>query len=93
MTETIQASRHRFPYKNAFLGFILVMLVANVAILVADGDYGYRKYTSIVVTLMLLFNHVAFQYKLPKPFGTLAKLLAWTWLSIGLVYIGTVVSR
>jgi hypothetical protein len=93
MTDTIQASRHHFPYKNAFLGFILVMLVANVAILVTDGAYGYRKYTNIVVSLMLLFNHVAFQYKLPGLFSPLAKLLAWTWLSIGLVYIGTVLFR
>lgn len=93
MIDPVPTSRHDFPYKNAFLGFILVMLVANIAILVTEGDYGYDKYTSIVVTLMLLFNHVAYQYKLPRSFRLLAKLLAWTWLSIGLSYIGTVVLR
>ena len=91
MTDAMQTSAYAFPHKNAFLGAILVLLAANVAILVTEGDYSYGRYTGIVVSLMLLFNHIAFQYQLPGSWSTFAQLIAWTWICIGTLYIGTVV--
>lgn len=91
MMDAMQTSAYRSPYKNAFLGVILVLLAANVAILVTEGDYSYGRYTGIVVSVMLFFNHIAFQYKLPDSCGTLAQCVAWTWIFVGTLYIGSVV--
>ncbi|TWT79667.1 hypothetical protein CA13_10730 [Planctomycetes bacterium CA13] len=93
MNDDIQNSQHRFPYKNAFLSLLLVLLAANLALLVIGGDYSYDNYTGITVTVMLVCNHIAFQYKLPGVYGTIAKVLAWGLLCTGTLYIGTVVLR
>lgn len=93
MTDAAKTSQHQFPYRDAFLGFVIILLVAHVAILANADDYGYRKYMSIAVTLGLLFNHIAYQYKQPGIYGVIAKSIAWTWLCIMMLYIGTVILR
>lgn len=90
MSSSEEPTRPAFPHRDVFLGVGLFLLAANVAILVSDGDYRSHKYMNIVVVLMLVFNHIAFQYRLPGVYGTTMKSVAWIWTCCGTLYIGSV---
>ena len=51
-------------WKHGFLVLIICLVGTNLVHLVdmIRTDYPYEKYVNIVVSLMLLLNHIAFSY-------------------------------
>lgn len=45
------------------------------------------RYEGIVVTLMLLLNHVAFQFRFGRRTTIVLRIIAWLWIVTGLAYI------
>ena len=76
-------------WKHGFLAFIIVLLVFNLCHLVhmIRIDYPYHKYVNLVVSLMLLFNHIAFSYTTQGRVSIIMKGIAFAWLAFGLIYI------
>ena len=48
--------------KYSMLGFILCLLVLSVLHLIKYRDFAYDEYGTLVVVLMLLFNHIAHNF-------------------------------
>lgn len=50
-------------------------------------DYPYERYGCAIVTLALLFNHLAFWFRWPASLTVALRLLALGWLAFLLFYI------
>ena len=74
------------PWAHVFLVLILCLVSFNLFLLIRWGDYRYHKYLNLVVSLMLLFNHVAFHYTKTGWQSKVMKSVAIAWLAFGLVY-------
>jgi hypothetical protein len=75
-------------FKYGFLATILTLLAFDICWRLSHPPFfrGDRN-INIVVALMLLFNHVAYQFRWP-PAATIAlRALAWSWLAFGIFYI------
>jgi hypothetical protein len=79
------------PWAHLFLVLILCLVSINLFLLVRHGDYRYDRYGNLVVSLMLLFNHIAFLYTKTGWQSKVMKGVAWAWLAFGIVYISWVV--
>ena len=86
------------PSKPAHPAFQYGMLVVILVLLAADVWWRVSfppvdRYMNSVVVLILLFNHLAYQFQWP-PLGTVAiRILAWGWLVCGLLYVVFCASR
>ncbi len=49
-------------YKYGFLVLIICLLVWDVTSLLERRNSGYDQYGSLIIVLMLLFNHIAYQF-------------------------------
>lgn len=78
----------RFPGKYDFLGFIFCLLVFNAIFILIwrdqlSGQYTHPLYAGLVVTLMLLFDHIAY-FIFPS---RVMKTVAWSWTVLGGAYV------
>lgn len=81
--------------RDAFLAFIILLLVVNLGWVAWGLGSGRIRFDdprsvgcgSLVVGLMVLLNHLAFQYPRPGWKGKALKALAVTWLALGTGYI------
>jgi hypothetical protein len=77
-----------WAYRYGMLAVIFVLLAQSIHWLLAlPPAYPYDHYGNLVVVLMLLFNHVAYLFKWPRPVAIAPRLLAWGWLAFGFFYI------
>ena len=72
--------------KYGFLAFILCLLAFNVFILF-KWQFEYDEYLVLMVTLMLLFNHVAYYLTTKGWKSVLMKTVAWVWIVFVFVYM------
>ncbi|WP_040546914.1 hypothetical protein [Pedosphaera parvula] len=75
--------------RYGLLALILSLLAIDIRwrLRLSPGFAGER-YSNGVAALMLLFNHLAFQFRWPTPVLTAAlRILAFGWLAFGLLYI------
>ena len=72
---------------HAFLVFVLCLLGANLAVLVAFGDYGLDQYGNLAVTLGLLFQHLAIRYARVGWQRSATQTLSFAWLAFMLAYL------
>jgi len=80
----------QFNWQDKYLWFVIALILASFCLLLIKGDFKYSDYTGLVVGGMLLFNHLAFQCKLPLGYDVLAKYVAGTWVVLGGLYIVSV---
>jgi hypothetical protein len=82
-------------WKHGFLVLIIYLVGINLVHLLdmIRTDYPYEKYSNIVVSLMLLLNHIAFFYTTKGLAGKIMKIIAFAWLIIGGIYIYTIAFR
>jgi hypothetical protein len=81
-----------YPGKPLFvygmLAVILLLLAWNFQVwLSTPPSYPYGRYDNFVVALMLLFNHLAFQFRWPAAVTAALRLLAVGWIVFGLFYL------
>ena len=74
-------------WKYGLLGIILCLLAFGVMNLLQSRNFGYDQYGSLVIGLMLLFNHIAFNFTKTGWKSRVMKTIAWVWIAFGLVYI------
>ena len=79
------APRHLWKY--GFLAIILCLLVFNVFRLLKWQNFGFNKYINLVIPLMLLFNHIAYNFTKTGRKSRVMKIVAGVWTVLGLVYI------
>jgi len=75
-------------WKYGFLGVIVYLVAWEIKLLVqrpesCPGD----PYSGIVVTLMLLLNHLAYFFSWRRAVTIALRVLAWVWIVFGLVYM------
>ena len=82
-------------WKYSVLGVILCLIASNVFLFFILRNLGSNTYAvkmSLVVALMLLFNHIAFNFTKTGWKSRVIKIVAFVWIAFGLVYILWVVS-
>jgi hypothetical protein len=87
MSDAASTERSVRPWGHGFLVLILCLIAFSLFLLIRRGDYRYEKYLNLVVSLMLLFNHIAFQYTKTGWQSKVMKSVAMAWLAFGIVYI------
>ena len=70
-------------FRYGFLAAICALLISDV--LIPSTHY----YGSLVVPVMLLFNHLAFQFRWPRGVMVTLRIIALGWLVGGSIYIFT----
>ena len=68
-------------YRYGFLGLILALFAY---ILYLPGDWNLR---AVTVPLMLLLNHLAFQFRWPRRLAITLRVIALAWVIGGGIYI------
>lgn len=89
------------PSKPAHPAFRYQQLLIALGLLAADiwwrwnlpPSWSGPRYTGLVVILMLLFNHLAYQFKWPVPVTVAFRILCWSWLVLGSCYVLYVICR
>ena len=69
-----------FSYKYGFLVFILLLIVLDIHLLLPLRHYDPHSFLALVVTLMLLFNHIAYQFTKRGWLSRVMKTVAWIWM-------------
>jgi len=75
------------PWMHVFLAFILCLVLVNAFRSVYGGEFDRRYVSNLVISLMLLFNHIAFNYTRSGWTSVVMKVFACAWLVFGLAYI------
>jgi len=73
--------------KYGMLGFILCLLVLSVLHLIKYRGFAYDEYGTLVVVLILLFNHVADHFTKTGWKSRVMKTVSWTWMILGFLYV------
>ena len=74
-------------YKYSMLGFILFLIVLNIFLLLPLRNYGSHTYLVPMITLMLLFNHIAYHFTKKGWINRVMKTVAGTWIVFVWAYI------
>lgn len=76
-----------FLWKYGMLVFILFLVACNVFIIFKWQKFGYDEYIVPMVTLMLLFNHIAYYFTTKGWKSWVMKTVAWVWIVLVFVYM------
>ena len=74
-------------YKYSMLGFILFLIVLNIFLLLPLRNYDSHTYLVPMITLMLLFKHIAYHFTKKGWLSRVMKIVAWTWIVFVWAYI------
>ena len=74
-------------YKYSMLGFILFLMALNLFLLLPRQNYDYHTYLTPMVTLMLLFNHIAYQFTKRGWPSHVMKTISWIWMAFVFAYL------
>ena len=76
-----------FSFRYGFLVLIIGLLIWNVASLLKWQNFDYDQYGNLIIALVLLFNHIAYQFTKRGWLSRVMKTIAWTWLVFAFAYI------
>ncbi len=86
LTEPLGPSRPAYRY--GMLAFILVLLGWSIQWHYSlPPGYSGDRYGGDVLVLMMLFNHLAYQFTWPIRVLVGLRILAWSWTGFGLFYV------
>ena len=74
-------------YKYGFLVLIICLLVWDVTSLLERRNSGYDQYGSLIIVLILLFNHIAYQFTKKGWLSRVMKTIAWIWIAFVWAYL------
>jgi hypothetical protein len=75
-------------FRYGFLAVIGALLAWNVYVFVTRSpSYRGDPYGSLIIAVMLLLNHAAYQFHLPPRLTVATRILAIGWLAFCLVYV------
>ena len=67
-------------YKYVMLGFLLFVLIGYVILLPPWQNYGYHVYLGPITLLMVIFNHIAWNFTKRGRLSRVMKTIAWIWI-------------
>jgi dolichyl-phosphate-mannose--protein O-mannosyl transferase len=73
-------------YKYIMLGFLLFVLIGYV-ILLPPQDYSYHNYLGPITLLIVIFNHIAWNFTKRGWLSRVMKTIAWIWIVFVCVYL------
>lgn len=76
-----------YLHKYGMLALILCLLIFSVQHLLKYRDFAYDEYGNLIVALMLLFNHIAYNFTKTGWKNRVMRTVVWTWMVLGTVYI------
>ena len=85
-TGIIRKFASRRLWKYGFLGIVLCLLAFSVMNLLRSRNFDYDQYGGPVIALILLFNHIAYDFTTEGWKSIVMKTIAWVWIAFGLVY-------
>jgi len=75
-------------FRYGFLAVICALLAFNLYnFATRSPGYSGDPYGGFIISVMLLLNHVAFQFQLPSRVTVGLRILAIGWLTFGLLYV------
>ncbi len=76
-----------FSFRYGFLLLIICLLIWDVASLLERRNFGYDQYGNLIIVLVLLFNHIAYQLTKKGWLSRVMKTIAWIWVVFSFAYI------
>ena len=73
-------------YKYVMLGFLLFVLIGYLIVL-PPQSYNYHSYLGPITLLMVLFNHIAWNFTKRGWLSRVMKTIAWIWIVFVCVYL------
>ena len=86
-TSAVTTFTSSYIWKYGFLALLLCLLVFNVWHLLKWRNFAYDQYGGIMITLGLLFNHVAFYFTMKGRKSVVMKAVSWVWIVLVFVYL------
>ena len=79
----------KISFKYSFLVVIIILLIVDILHLIdrTKTDYPYPKFDSIVVVLILLFNHLTIYYTKTSLAKKVMTTISWIVIIAGSIYI------
>ena len=75
-------------YTYGMLIIFVVLFAWDIEyLLTLPSFYPHDPYEGLFLTLMLLFNHLAYQFRWPALIMASLRILAWSWIFITLFYV------
>ena len=74
-------------YKYGFLALILFLLVWSADPLLKWQNFDRFRFSNLVAPLMLLFNHLAYNFTKKGWLSHVMKTIAWIWVAFGCAYL------
>ncbi len=74
-------------YKYVMLGFLLFVLIGYVILLPPWQNYSYHNYLGPITLLMVIFNHIAWNFTKKGRLSRVMKTIAWIWIVFVCVYL------
>ncbi len=85
-TRRMRSLAPKHLWKYGFLVVILCLLVLSIIILVGSRNFGYDQYGGLAIGLMLLFNHIAFNFAKTGWKSRVMKIVAFAWIVLVFIY-------
>lgn len=76
-----------FSYKYGVLVVIFFLIVLDLHLLLPLRNYDSHTFLAPVITLMLLFNHIAYQFTKRGWLSRAMKTVAWIWMLFVVGYL------
>ncbi|MXY99932.1 hypothetical protein F4Y93_04520 [Candidatus Poribacteria bacterium] len=91
-TEKTRRMRRFVPkdlWKYGFLVILLCLLVLNLLVFFEARDFGSDKLINLnlLIALMLLFNHIAFNFTKTGRKSRVMKIVAFAWIVLVFIYL------
>ena len=74
-------------WNYGFLGIILCLLAFNVMHLLKWRNFAYDQYGGLMIALMLLFNHIAYNLTTKGWKNVVMRTVVWVWIVLVFAYI------
>ena len=75
-----------FSYKYVMLGFLLFVLIRYL-ILLPPQNYSYHNYLGPITLLMVILNHIAWNFTKRGWLSRVMKTIAWIWIVFVCAYL------
>ena len=74
-------------FRYGLLVLFICLLIRSVTFLLERRNFGYDQYGGVVITLMLLFYHLAYNFTKKGWLSPVMKTIAWIWIAFVWVYL------
>ena len=80
----LRSTRFRYGFLAFVIGLIILQVILAIQMKPSDR---LGRFFGFVVPFMLLFNHLAFQFRWSSAVTAFWRVVAWVWMIFGLPYI------